>query len=101
VGAADLGPWDEVRVLRTQCAGERALGERADGEVDLRREEPERAVEARRDAREDDALWPLNPSVPPSHHRDQAALMSSSPSSYSATLHTSPARHTHSKQSLK
>ncbi len=48
-------PWGAACRGRGGGAAPRRLGERAERELGLRREEPERAVEAGRDARQDDA----------------------------------------------
>lgn len=70
VRETDLGPLNEVRVLDAVRRRSRRLGQRAEGELDLRWEEPERAMEAGRNAWEDDACVALEAFRAPIHHRD-------------------------------
>lgn len=73
VRETDLGPLNEVRVLDAVRVRARGLGQRAERELDLRREEPERAVEAGGDSREDDASVALEPLRASVHHWYDAA----------------------------
>mmetsp|Transcript_25356 Transcript_25356/g.83348 ORF Transcript_25356/g.83348 Transcript_25356/m.83348 type:complete len:444 (+) Transcript_25356:722-2053(+) len=64
-----LGPLDQVRVLDAVRSIARRLRERAEREGGLRREEPHRALKARRHAREDDAGVAFETLRPAVHHR--------------------------------